>query len=250
MEPFLQVDNVLELGRKLVEQLDLEESDDTLGRWMAHYIAELIAKSEHSTGENKIVVQRECFAMILSLWKHRSALPNGKRPFEDIEPILHTIESLNPEHESRRYYRHARPPTGEIADTPEQAKWLKLADGFDHSAKILIGYCLSQAAKAALEKSKEWIPLAATIDGDNVPELIIHFVSNIARGNDVDELNELGHSILKDRIERLRGFLHVAETLANTMEESLRNLPPLNATPGDSSIHENLVIPILPKPLM
>src|SRR5437899_158832 len=37
------VKDVLELGKHLVAELELEESRDTLAKWLAHHLAELIA---------------------------------------------------------------------------------------------------------------------------------------------------------------------------------------------------------------
>jgi len=39
---------LITLGKRLVKQLGLTHSNDTLARWMAHYIAELIYKAENS----------------------------------------------------------------------------------------------------------------------------------------------------------------------------------------------------------
>jgi len=192
---------------------------------MAHHIADLMGKAERETGDAKSAAERECFAAILTLWEHRAELPNGKRPFEELEPIMRTIEGLDPENETPRYYRTARPPKGEAEEIPEQEKWLNLADGLDYSAKVLIGYCLAEAADAALDKSKEWIKLAAAIGGDGVPEIVIRFISSAADVNKEPALNERTRAILNDRIKRLRGFLEGAESLADTLEERLQSLP-------------------------
>ncbi len=192
---------------------------------MAHHVADLVTKSEKATGDEKSAAERECFAAILALWKHRSELPNRKRPFEDLEPVMRAIESLDPENDTPRYYRAARLPKGEAAETSEQEKWLSLVDGLDYSAKILIGYCLAEAADAALDKSKEWVTLAAAIDGNGVPEIVVRFISRAADANKAPDPNEEIRSLLKDRIKRLRGFLGTAESLANTLEERLLALP-------------------------
>src|ERR1700719_935454 len=86
-------EKVLALGRKLVEELGLEPSVDTLGRWMAHYIAELVDQVKTATGDERAVAEQRCFDAILSLWKHRSELPNGKRPFADLEPVMRAMQS-------------------------------------------------------------------------------------------------------------------------------------------------------------
>lgn len=218
-------DSVLALGRKLVEELGLEETVDTLGRWMAHHIADLITKSENTTGDEKRAVERECFAAILALWRHRSELPNRKRPFKDLEPVMRAIESLDPENDTPRYYRAARPPKDGTAETSEQEKWLSLVDGLDYSAKALIGHCLAEAAGAALDKSKEWVKLATEIDDHGVPEIVVRFVSTAADLNNEPDPNEEIRSLIEDRIKRLRGFLEIAESLANTLEARLQTLP-------------------------
>lgn len=217
------------LGQKLVEELGLEKSTDTLARWMAHHVADLITRVEKATGDEKNAAERECFATILDLWKHQSELPDGKRPFEELEPVFRAIESLDPENDTPRYYRSARPPKEEAADTSEQGRWLELADGFDYSAKVLIGYCLAEAANAALNKSKEWVKLAEAIDGDGVPEIVIRFVSTVADVNNEVDPDEGVRSLLSDRIKRLREFLCVGESLAEALEERLQAIPPTKA---------------------
>jgi hypothetical protein len=243
MEKSVLADSVLILGRKLVEELGLEESTDTLGRWMAHHVADLITRTEKVPQDEKISVERECFSSILTLWKHRSELPSGKRPFEELEPVFRAVESLDPENDTPRYYRMTQPSKGEAADTSEQEKWLSLVDGLDHSAKVLIGYCLTEAAGAALDKSKEWVKLAAAIDGDSVPEIVIRFISTAADVNKELDPNEGVRSLLSDRIKRLREFLSIGETLANTLEERLQALPP---TKDESLDEEQLVVAIPP----
>jgi hypothetical protein len=225
MESCEPSDSVLTLGRKLVEELGLEQSVDTLGRWMAHYIADLVTKAERATGDEKSAVERECFAAILALWKHRAELPDGRRPFQALEPVMRAIESLDPENDTPRFFRAARPPKDDAAETSEQGRWLALADGLDHSAKILIGYCLAEAAEATLDKSKEWVKLATAIDADGVPEIVIRVLSSTADMMKKPDPDEAMRSLLEARIQRLHGFLELAESLVITLEERLQALP-------------------------
>ena len=157
----------LELGRKLTEELGLDQSVDTLGRWMAHYIAELIQSAEKASAEERPAKMRECCEAILNIWKHRQTLPNGKRPFEEIEPILRTLESLDLEDDSSRYLRSARVASDDDTEDNDTNLWLNFADELDYSAKILIGYCLNQAAQNALDKSAEWVALAEAAGADD-----------------------------------------------------------------------------------
>lgn len=232
-DTYAPANEVLELGRKIVEELELDGSFDTLGRWMAHYVADLIARAEKAAGDDKSVLERECSAAILTLWRHRSELPNGSRPFGELEPVLRAVESLDPDSDIPRYYRGFRPPKGETATTTEQEKWLNLVTGLDYSAKVLIGYCLAEAAGASLDKSREWVKLAEGIDTDGVPELVIRFISKVADENSEIDPHESLRSLLGDRLKRLRGFLKIGDALANTLEANLEALPPAKQEPSD-----------------
>ncbi len=229
MESSVPVDNLLALGRKLVEELGLGDSNDTLGRWMAHHVADLIINAENTKGDGKNVAKHKCFEAILELWKHRSMLPNGKRPFEEMEPVLRAIQSLDPEHKKVRYYNSSRPNSEKVADSLEQEKWLNLADGLDYSAKLLIGYCLSQAASASLDKSQEWVKLAEGIEEDGSPEIAIRFFYD---DKDNSDPNEEHRASLKDKIQKLHAFLSISNDLIDDLEDKLKALPTINSNTG------------------
>jgi hypothetical protein len=219
-------DPILALGGKLVEELGLEPSVDTLGRWMAHYVADLIAKAESATGEEKRLAEKKCFDAILALWKHRAELPNGKRPFEDLEPVVRAIESLDPDDDTPRYFRPARPPKGEGEKKAEAETWLDMVSGLDYSAKILIGYCLAEAAHAAADKSKEWVKLAEAAGAeDGVPEIVIRFVSGNANVGKEPDPNAEVRRQLQNRIGRLEGFTKLAEAVLRDLKTRLEAFP-------------------------
>lgn len=215
------------MGRKLVEELELEPSVDTLGRWMAHYIADVISKVESTTGQEKSLAEKNCFDVILTLWKHRAELPNGKRPFEKLEPVARAIESLDPDNDTARYFRCARPPKGEGDEKSEAGTWLDMASDLDYSARILIGYCLAEAARAAVDKSREWVKAAeAAGAGDGVLEIVIRFVSTTADLGKEPDVHAEKRRQLQDRLTRLQGFTKLAEILASDLRTRLEALPP------------------------
>jgi hypothetical protein len=217
-----QSEAILALGRKLVDELGLEPSVDTLGRWMAHYIADLIIKAESAPDEGKQLAKDKCFEAILTLWQHRSELPNGKRPFEDLEPVVRAIESLDPENDMVRYFRSIRPPRSEKDEKTEVDRWLNVANGLDYSARILIGYCLAEAARAAVDKSEQWVKLAEAAGvEDGASELVIRFISHDAElENEPDGDTEIRRQ-LRDRIGRLNDFIKLAEAVAGTLTTQL-----------------------------
>lgn len=65
-------EEVLKLGKKIIEELQLSARGKTLERWMSHYLAELLLKVE--TCENidkKNIMKKECSEVILKLWALR-----------------------------------------------------------------------------------------------------------------------------------------------------------------------------------
>ncbi|MFG1432688.1 AVAST type 3 anti-phage protein Avs3b [Xanthobacter sp. V2C-4] len=215
------------LGCKLVEELGLDDSVDTLGRWMAHHIADLIAKAESATGEEKRSAEKNCFDAILALWHHRAELPNGKRPFEELEPVVRAIESLDPDDDTPRYFRSARMPAGDKKEESEAEAWLKIVDGLDYSAKILIGHCLAEAARTAVDRSKEWVKLAEAAETDcGVSEIVVRFVSSTADLDQEPDLVAERRRLKEDRLARLESFVKLAEIVVSGWRRNIETDPP------------------------
>jgi hypothetical protein len=73
--------DVLELGRHLVRELGFDDQRDTLGRWMAHHLAELINKAENgATGTERVRARKNATETILKIWEHRASLPGNAYP--------------------------------------------------------------------------------------------------------------------------------------------------------------------------
>src|SRR5438034_174203 len=84
-------EGVLELGRRLVAELGLSDSTDTLGRWMAHHLAGLIDDAAKATQEDRPAKEGRIRDAILELWARRAEMPDGSRPFQELEPILRAL---------------------------------------------------------------------------------------------------------------------------------------------------------------
>ncbi|WP_201132265.1 AVAST type 3 anti-phage proein Avs3b [Geobacter anodireducens] len=213
--------DVLALGRALVKELGLDPGEDTLSRWMAHYIAELIKDAETASVEDRPEKLAKCADAILALWKHRHQLPNGNRPFEDLGPILRALKSLDPSDKTPRYFRAVRNAVDESEESPETRKWLELADALDYSAKLLISYCLTQASHTALDSSRDWVALAEAAgldDGLDFTVLrIIYDENKLMQSNPEAKQRKQ----LEDRVKRLDDFKARAEALASNLRKLL-----------------------------
>lgn len=213
---------ILDLGKKLVDELELDNSVDTLGRWMAHYVAELIHNAESAAAEGDPSKQERCASAILELWRHRFDLPNGTRPFEDVEPILRALESLDPCEETPRYFRQPRAMAADAEGDTTTEKWLRIADGIDFTARQLIRYCLARASQSAADKTEEWVAAAEAAgfeDDMDVRALRVLIVESDLSAEDAPQ--EAERKQIEERLSRLEAFQELAATLAEELRSKL-----------------------------
>lgn len=98
------------MGQRIVRELGLEDSNDTLGRWMAHRIAELMERAEQADDkETKEKSRRECTDLILRVWSRRSGWPYGQ-PLSRMASILKGLAA-------------APSPYGRRSRDPEEHSW-------------------------------------------------------------------------------------------------------------------------------
>ncbi len=222
MAPTPPFDAVVELGRKLVSELGLDDSVDTLSRWMAHHIAELISDAEAATGNKKAGKQRECREAILELWKVRHELPNGHRPFEKFEDIFRVLAGLDPAEENPRYFSSARPRHSEMEEEKDEtAQLLEGIDGLDHTARVLIRYFLAAAASDAVDKARPWVEAASKVNDASYDIRIVRLVIGETDLSKHKSANEVEREILTDRLRRLKGFVAISSVLVQELKNKL-----------------------------
>jgi len=190
---------------------------------MAHYVAESIQAAETAAGEDRQARLAACASSILDLWTHRGKFPNGMRPFEELDPILRTLESLDLNADMLRYYRSPMEMIDEDAVGAEVRQWLNIAKGLDSSAKVLIRYCLAGAAEAALDKSKEWVALAEAAGADEGVEFpTVRFVGSEADLLNAENPDDERRRVIEDRITRLMGFQEMSSQMLARLRELLK----------------------------
>ncbi len=181
----------------LVRELGLEESSDTLSRWMAHHISGLIVAAREDPARRD-----ECAAAILELWCHRAVMPDGHRPFEDVEPIFHLLDRLGG---GGRFniavsLRRALEETDEAA---AEDSWLVLAERIDRMWPKLIRLCLVNALGELSSKNESYAAISALLE--ELPDETRLFLRLRALKGDTDtapereldlsELQKLLHSL-------------------------------------------------------
>lgn len=208
---------VLELGRRLVSQLDAD--DDLLVSWMAHFIAELIESVEKAPAETKTAAQETCSRAILELWRYRAALPHRLRPFAELEPVLLVLASLDAEGPDYRYYPASLREV-EAADADDETKrLLKFAIEADFVARFLIQTALRSAARRAASAAESWVELAARAGAEEGVEK--HVVEFVLGDEDGDEMNEDARDSLKTTLSRLEWFANFATLLSKGIRAQL-----------------------------
>ena len=213
--------SILALGKKIVDELGLDQSTDTLGRWMAHYIAEKMEDAKASKGDARDRKMSECRDAILKLWAHRNKLPNGKRPFEDFEPIFRVIKSLDPDYTTPSLFPQVGSAVKKNDENESTTWWLDMATELDDIARMLIRYCFAQAAQEAVDKSREWVSLAEAISEEDD----IRTLRNLL--NHVDDLNsekpdDQRKRKIEDLLKKLDVFTDLSKRLSSHFRQQLK----------------------------
>ena len=213
--------NVVALGKRIVQEIERNDSVDTLGRWMAHHIAELIVQAETAKESKQSSLEDRCRAAILALWDHINNFPSASNPFENLESFATTVRALNADECAYFYYAHTQDAI-DSANISESAKqWLKLSREIDHSARVLIKLCILMAAEETMGNEREWIELAVAAEANELP--IFRFVRVIEGELKEEEKDKEEYwKSLQKRLEQLRDIVSPSEMLAEEIKTQIK----------------------------
>lgn len=227
MAKLKQSKEILRLGELLVKELDLDQSVDTLGRWMSHHISDLMAEVENSIGPEQNVAEDRCREAILALWQHINVFQRSHRPLEDTDTLFATIRALDPDNTVYFYFTEARKKI-ENSDLSEESKtWLELTRGIDYSARLLIGMCLSKAVADIKNDNEEWLELAKSLDAEIPQTQVIRLLcKESSSSNNEPEAGRIKQEvdILTNRKDRLKALVNLSQHLSSEIDERLLEL--------------------------
>ena len=169
---------VIKLGEKIVDELLLSDGVDTLSKWMAHYIGELIEKVENSEGEEKEKYEKECFETILKLWGEIHKVSNVKAPLSRFENIYELCNEMM----SKDKYRYF--PSKYENDTSE---FLVLAKVVDKLSKKIVQNAFFFAYQNASEEEREWLEFDMIDDVQQLKKIKILFENDVNDDFNIDE---------------------------------------------------------------
>jgi hypothetical protein len=217
---------VLALGEALVAELGLKQSNDVLGRWMAHRLARLIETAGTAPEADRPALEQSCAEAILEVWRHRNCLPQGRRPLEPAERILDVIAALDPEAERPVYARIALDwdmmDEDERPTTVERGT-LEVAREFDRVARTVIQHLVARAAETMPDDTREWVVKAKAAGSSGSDIMAIHRLLQLGnRAADAGRREQERHlAALRIRIEDLDKFAAIAELVRQDLVAQL-----------------------------
>ncbi|MEM5554893.1 hypothetical protein WNY51_08335 [Pseudocolwellia sp. AS88] len=211
---------IINLGKAIITELGMEIDCNTPARWLVHYIAENIHKSENCQGEEKEVAERKCVDAIFKLWHHRSELPRGINPFTEFDSVFRGLSRLDnsaqkPYFNEFSQFDHQIDPE----ETAESKQWIDIAISIDKVAKELVSESFNSAASSAItEKSKKILKLAPEDSGEDI-RVMLSFISD-------EEANSKENKIkaIESKIEKVKALKSICNLFIDKFSDDLSQL--------------------------
>ncbi|MCY1719233.1 hypothetical protein OU798_02715 [Prolixibacteraceae bacterium Z1-6] len=178
-------ESIIKLGKKIVEELKLEPSANTLGRWMSHYVAELIHKSENcESSEEKVILERECFDTILKLWQNMEHLPTVTKPLTELEPLLELLDALKKEDYRYPFWRN-------FTDDYKNPTWKTWITLVKENSENIFELCLYTSVNGdLLKKKKGWLNEYKSFIKEDEKKMLEHLEYLVNRSRDIKTFTE------------------------------------------------------------
>lgn len=209
---------IIKLGEKLVKELDLEYSVNTLARWMSHYLAELIHNIDKAeTSQEKKLLQEECCDVILKIWSQKENLPI-KKPLDDLKPVIEILQVITGKREDNILPRWL----GKYNKLPRENQWASFADLVKNNSEEIFDKIIQMNLhKDILSKDKEWMKQNKEFlkeDQIHFLELIDVFTDNDLNSGSVDLNNS---ELSDDNTKRIEFMFNELEKLLDEQKKEL-----------------------------
>lgn len=217
----MSTENLIELGKRLVEEFKLEDKTDTLSQWMLHYLAELFERYNLSTSpEEKRTAGSEIKDTIFKLWDFRYQQSNSQSSFRNTESLISTLKKLNLDNDDVFYsglrdFRNAE----NTLDQSNPDYWYRYALELDKASRFLIRNCILKGYAITEADNQEIANLIKEFETLDSYENLINLFYNDQSSED-KEIRNIKNNISK--IEELMGALAL---LKNDYEEKLKFYP-------------------------
>lgn len=205
MEPSMNTKELEQLGKTLVEEYGLEDSGNTLERWMLHYLAELFDQEKICNDENyKQKIQMEIKEIILEFWRLRYRLADEKSLFKKNQDLINTLERISPK--SIIPFSSFYSPYNQKPQNNSRTEWQDKLVAIDQATKILMSHCILKDFEDIADRNEEVVKLIKAAESIKSPESILSqfFTDERAEEEKVENIEE--------RIQDLKVFIATAES--------------------------------------
>ncbi|GAB01496.1 MULTISPECIES: hypothetical protein [Acinetobacter] len=213
----MSTENLIELGKRLVEEFKLEDKTDTLSQWLLHYLAELFEQYNLPTSsEDKRIAGLEIKDTIFKLWEFRYQQSHSQSSFKNIESLILTLRKLNLDNDDVFYtglsnFRNAEKTTDQAS--PEY--WYNYALKLDKASRLLIRNCILKGYELNETDNQEIAELIRKIEAFDAYENLF----NKFYGDQSSQDQE--HRIIKNNISKIDELISALAELKNAYEAKL-----------------------------
>ncbi|MCX2744112.1 hypothetical protein OO013_09560 [Mangrovivirga sp. M17] len=221
-----EIDKILELGKKIVSELELDGSTDTLSKWMAHYLSEKIYTIDELDGYEREEAKKECFDLIVKLWDRKWTVPPLKKEFDRFEKLFNVLERLDPKNDES-FFIPVQIKFG--LEDPNDKKnknnidYYKSVLKIDENAKDIINDLLKEIAKHFNldPKIKDVIDLF-----DSYEAKVVTIVSNmnINESEDKNDPNMEIRNSVTEKIRNIEEFEKLLKEISDSYKKQLKEL--------------------------
>lgn len=202
-------DEILRLGTKIVEELGLEHTSNTLVRWMIHYISELMEKADNAISEKEEKrLKEECCETILELWRNKEFLPIRK-PLQNLGPVLEILEVFK-----QRDF-HISPRWLEYRSLPRNNRWAGFVDLVKNNTEKVFYHSMEvNFNEDIIFQDKKWLQEHGAFLSEEEKNVIdyLDIMIQLKKGGSIDT-NAIEPTSKKERFE------HVFNELEGLIEE-------------------------------
>lgn len=216
---------ILKLGKKITNELLLNNRVDTLGRWMAHYIADLIDRVENTNDETQSeLYKRECFNVILALWNRKENIPFISKPLENFEIPLKLLDKLKADKFNYDYFRY-------FNEIPKDIDWCEFVQIVKKNTESIFEICMFAVInKDVIDNEVMWTEQYGEFLSDKEKSVINHFASiynkkEQCQTTKANEIEPTSNEIMVNLLNKVSFLLEEQNTYLNLLKTRLINKP-------------------------
>jgi hypothetical protein len=210
----MSTEALIELGKKLIEEFGLRDRNDTISKWMLHYLAELFQDYDQNTDfSKKEKLGSEIQAVILKLWEQRYNLSNTQSYLKDTSSLLSILKKLNLDSDEALYTSLSSfSPLPDCTDPNDPNYWFNQILIVDKTSKYLIRNFLLVGGQISREKGKEVIAIIEKL------ELYDSFENHFSRFMNDEDIKDNDQDKSKNYILQLDLLIDSLNDLRNVLQ--------------------------------